>query len=284
MASPVSAPAPVAGASTAQAAGQPGAAFVHVEGISKGFRLPRRARRSDGQEAELPVLENVDLAVARGEFVSLLGSSGCGKTTLLRILSGLVTPDAGHVTVAGKAVTAPRRDVCMVFQTFALLPWRSVLDNVAFPLEIDGMGRSERVAVAQRYIELVGLAGFERSYPHELSGGMQQRVGIARALTRNPTVLLMDEPFAALDAQTREVLQEDLLRIWTETRSTIVFVTHSIDEALILSDRVVVFRARPGAVKAIIAPPFRDLRLSSDVRSHPEFSSTRAEIRELLAY
>jgi NitT/TauT family transport system ATP-binding protein len=257
-------------------------AFVWVERISKRFRLPKRSRHVEA--SELVVLQDVDLDILQGEFISLLGCSGCGKTTLLRIISGLVTPDEGCVGVAGEAVRGPRRDVCMVFQSFALLPWRSVLDNVAFPLEIDGMSRAERTAVARRYIELVGLSGFERSYPHELSGGMQQRVGMARALTRSPALLLMDEPFAALDAQTREVLQEDLLRIWKETRSTIVFVTHSIDEALILSDRIVVFRARPGAVKSIITPVFRDLRLESDVRTHPEFSVIRAEIRQLLAY
>jgi NitT/TauT family transport system ATP-binding protein len=257
--------------------------YVSVGGINKRFRVPRRSR-ADAEAGELVVLDNVDLDIAQGEFVSLLGSSGCGKTTLLRIIAGLVTPDEGRVEVAGGAVAGPRRDVCMVFQSFALLPWRSVLDNVAFPLEIDGMSRAERMAVARRYIDLVGLGGFERNYPHELSGGMQQRVGIARALTRNPTLLLMDEPFAALDAQTREVLQEDLLRIWKETRSTIVFVTHSIDEALILSDRVVIFRARPGAVKSIVTPSFRHLRLESDVRAHPEFSTTRAEIRQQLAY
>jgi NitT/TauT family transport system ATP-binding protein len=257
--------------------------FVEVGNVSKSFRVRDRSRKAKG-DSELLVLDGVDLSVQREEFVSLLGSSGSGKTTLLRIIAGLIAADTGRVVVAGDPVTAPRRDLCMVFQSFALLPWRSVLDNVAFPLEVDGVGTEQRFGVAHKYIELVGLSGFERHYPHELSGGMQQRVGIARALVRNPAVLLMDEPFAALDAQTREVLQEDLLRIWRETKSTIIFVTHSIDEALMLSDRVVVFTSRPGSVKATIESPFRDQRLVSDVRAHPEFSPSRARIREMLAY
>jgi NitT/TauT family transport system ATP-binding protein len=257
--------------------------FVEVNAVSKSFRVRPRSKQR-GKEESLLVLQDVDVSVQKQEFVSLLGSSGSGKTTLLRIISGLISPDQGRVVVAGDPVTAPRRDLCIVFQSFALLPWRTVIDNVAFPLEVDGMRAAERMTVAEKYIKLVGLSGFERHYPHELSGGMQQRVGIARALVRNPAVLLMDEPFAALDAQTREVLQEDLLRIWKETKSTIIFVTHSIDEALMLSDRVIVFRSRPGSVKANIESPFRDQRLVSDVRGHPQFSSTRAEIRQLLAY
>jgi NitT/TauT family transport system ATP-binding protein len=260
-----------------------GPAFVDVSGVSKFFGVGKRGGKEKTADS-LVVLNDVDLAVQEGEFVSLLGSSGCGKTTLLRIISGLILPDAGRVVVAGDAVLRPRPDVCMVFQSFALLPWRSVLHNVAFPLEIDGMRKEERLDIAQKYIKLVGLTGFERHYPHELSGGMQQRVGIARALTRNPAVLLMDEPFAALDAQTREVLQEDLLRIWKETKSTIIFVTHSIDEALVLSDRILILPARAGAIKATLLSPFRELRLQSDVRSHPQFSATRAEIRQMLAY
>jgi NitT/TauT family transport system ATP-binding protein len=258
--------------------------FLEVRDVTKSFHVPKRSRDQQQADSNLLVLKGVDVSLQRQEFVSLLGSSGSGKTTLLRIISGLISPDQGQVTVAGQPVIGPRRDLCMVFQNFALLPWRSVLDNVAFPLELDGMDKKERFDIARKYLGLVGLNGFEEHYPHELSGGMQQRVGIARALVRNPAVLLMDEPFAALDAQTREVLQEDLLRIWKETQSTIVFVTHSIDEALMLSDRVIVFRSRPGAVKATIESPFRDQRLVSDVRSHPDFLSTRAEIRKLLAY
>ena len=227
-------------------------------------------------------LEDISFDVRAGELVSLLGASGCGKTTLLRIVAGLVAADDGVVTVQGEPVEAPRKDLCMVFQNFGLLPWRSVLANVEFPLEVDGVPRREREAVAARYIEVVGLTGFERHYPHELSGGMQQRVGIARALTRQPLVLLMDEPFAALDAQTRETLQEDFLRIWQDLRTTVIFVTHSIDEALVMSDRVLIFTPRPGRLLRTIDSPLGADRLDHDVRALPEFARQRQEIRNLM--
>ena len=227
-------------------------------------------------------LEDVSFEVRAGELVSLLGASGCGKTTLLRILAGLVPHGEGSVMVHDAPVLGPRKEVCMVFQNFGLLPWRSVLANVEFPLELDGLPPAERRAVAARYIELVGLKGFERHLPHELSGGMQQRVGIARALTRKPLLLLMDEPFAALDAQTREALQEDFLRIWKELRTTVIFVTHSIDEALVMSDRVIVFTPRPGRLMRIIDSPLGADRVERDVRASPEFARCRGEIRNLL--
>ena len=170
----------------------------------------------------------------------------------------------------------------MVFQNFGLLPWRSVLDNVAFPLELDGMAAAKRHEAARPYIELVGLAKFQGHFPHELSGGMQQRVGIARALVRRPKVLLMDEPFAALDAQTRESLQEDFLHIWQELKTTVLFVTHSIDEALVLSDRIVVFTPRPGRVHRIIDAPLGSSRFDGDPRALPEFGRWRREIRDML--
>jgi NitT/TauT family transport system ATP-binding protein len=179
-------------------------------------------------------------------------------------------------------VAGPRKDLCMVFQNFGLLPWRSVLANVAFPLELDDVPVAERESAAARYIEIVGLKGFEGHLPHELSGGMQQRVGIARALIRKPLVLLMDEPFAALDAQTRETLQEDFLRIQKSLRTTVIFVTHSIDEALIMSDRILMFTPRPGRLLRIIDTPFGDDRVEHDVRAHPEFARCRHEIRDLL--
>jgi NitT/TauT family transport system ATP-binding protein len=252
--------------------------MVSVERVTKTFKV--RARR--GAADTMVALEDVSFDVRAGELVSLLGASGCGKTTLLRIVAGLVAADDGVVTVQGEPVEAPRKDLCMVFQNFGLLPWRSVLANVEFPLEVDGVPRGEREAVATRYIEVVGLTGFERHYPHELSGGMQQRVGIARALTRQPLVLLMDEPFAALDAQTRETLQEDFLRIWRDLRTTVMFVTHSIDEALVMSDRVLIFTPRPGRLLRTIDSPLGPDRLDHDVRALPEFARQRGEIRNLL--
>ncbi len=252
--------------------------MVCVSGVTKRFKV--RAPR--GEPGAMVVLEDLSFEVRDGELVSLLGASGCGKTTLLRIVAGLVPLDEGSVTVQGTPVQGPRKDLCMVFQNFGLLPWRSVLANVEFPLELDGVPPAERKSAAARYIDLVGLNGFERHYPHELSGGMQQRVGIARALTRKPLVLLMDEPFAALDAQTRETLQEDFLRIWKELRTTVIFVTHSIDEALVMSDRVLVFTPRPGRLARIFDSPLGADRVDRDVRALPEFARYRHEIRGLL--
>jgi NitT/TauT family transport system ATP-binding protein len=227
------------------------------------------------------VLDDVSFDVLEGDLVTLLGASGCGKTTLLRIIAGLVEPSSGEVVVGNRTVQAPRRDLCMVFQNFGLLPWRTVLENVCFALELDKRPRRQREEIAQAQIELVGLKGFEHHYPHELSGGMQQRVGIARALTRRPSVLLMDEPFAALDAQTRETLQEDFLKVWKQLKTTVVFVTHSIDEALVMSDRIVILSTRPGRLYRVVESPFRD-RLERDVRIDPEFGVLRHEIRQML--
>jgi NitT/TauT family transport system ATP-binding protein len=252
--------------------------MVAVDRVTKRFKL--RAR--PGEPDTMVALDGVSFDVREGELVSLLGASGCGKTTLLRILAGLVPLDDGSVVVQGVPVKAPRRDLCMVFQNFGLLPWRSVMDNICFPLELDGMSRAKREQVAARYVEIVGLNGFERHYPHELSGGMQQRVGIARALTRQPLVLLMDEPFAALDAQTRETLQEDFLRIWKDLRTTVIFVTHSIDEALVMSDRVMIFTPRPGRLRRIVESPLGLDRVDRDVRALPEFARYRQEIRQML--
>ena len=252
--------------------------MVVVNQVTKRFKI----RAQPGEPDTMVALDRVTMEVREGELVSLLGASGCGKTTLLRIMAGLVPLEEGSVIVQGVPVQAPRRDLCMVFQNFGLLPWRSVMDNVAFPLELDGKGRAEREEVAAQYIKLVGLKGFEGHYPHELSGGMQQRVGIARALTRKPLVLLMDEPFAALDAQTRETLQEDFLRIRKDLRTTVIFVTHSIDEALVMSDRVMIFSPRPGRLKRIIESPLGVDRVDTDVRALPEFARYRHEIRQML--
>ena len=199
----------------------------------------------------MPALANVSLTVGDGEFVALLGPSGCGKSSLLRIVADLLRPTAGSVRIhAASDKDNGRPKTALVFQEYALFPWRTVLDNVAFPLEMRGLRRAEGLTRAGAVLARVGLQPFARAYPHQLSGGMRQRVGIARALAAEPEVLLMDEPFGALDAQTRTVLQEELLRVWESERKTVLYVTHSIDEAVYMSDRVVLLSARPGRIKA----------------------------------
>ena len=197
-------------------------------------------------------LRDVSLQVDGGEFISIVGASGCGKTTLLRIVDGLKAPSRGQVWVDGKPVQKPGPDRGFVFQQDALFPWRTVLDNVIFGLEVQGKSKKEARARADGLVGLVGLSGFEQHFPHELSGGMRQRANLARALTIDPDILLMDEPFASLDAQTREIMQAELLRIWRSNRKTVLFVTHQIDEAVFLADRVVVMTSRPGQVKAVL--------------------------------
>jgi len=250
---------------------------LEVRQLSKVF-----FEENDSRKPGLVALYNISLAIRKNEFVSLLGPSGCGKTTLIRIIAGLLPADCGEVLVNGQAVTVPGRDRCMVFQQFGLLPWRTVLSNVEFGLEIDGVPKDERSARAGQYLELVGLKGFERYYPHQISGGMQQRVGIARALSKKPDILLMDEPFGAVDAQTREQLQEELLKIWSRTDTTVVFVTHSIDEALYLSDRVVVMQARPGRIKEEVSVDLPRPRWEGDVKADPRFAQLRSQLRESL--
>ena len=200
--------------------------------------------------AAVPALDNVSLTVRDGEFVALLGPSGCGKSSLLRVVAELLRPTAGTVTIHSPEKENGRPKTALVFQEYALFPWRSVLDNVAFPLEMRGLRRDEAQTHARNVLKRVGLEPFARAYPHQLSGGMRQRVGIARALAAQPEVLLMDEPFGALDAQTRTVLQEELLRVWESERKTVLYVTHSIDEAVYLADRIVLLTARPGRIKA----------------------------------
>ncbi len=255
------------------------ATMLSVHDIHKGFG--NASGRADQAVRNL-VLSGVTFDAQAGEVVSLLGASGCGKTTLLRIIAGLIQSDAGSIMVQGSRVNAPRKDLCMVFQNASLLPWRSVLANVCFPLELDGVPRKEREAIAREYLNLVGLSGCEHHLPHELSGGMQQRVGIARGLIRKPLLMLMDEPFGALDAQTRETLQEDFLKIWKQLRTTVVFVTHSIEESLLLSDRIVVLGSRPGRIKQTIMPSFAKSRAMDDVRTLKEFAECGHMIRDLL--
>ena len=220
--------------------------------------------------------------MAAGEFLTLVGPSGSGKTTLLDLLAGLSRPTSGKVLVDGKEVTGPGQDRAVVFQQYALFPWRTASANVSIGLENRGLSRKDRAATASKYLDLVGLAGFEDRYPHELSGGMKQRVAIARSLAYEPDVLLMDEPFAALDAQTREQLQDELLRIWQATGKTIVFITHGIDEAVYLGQRVAVLSARPGRLKEIVDINIPDRGGEADIRSHPAFVEHRHQVWSLL--
>jgi NitT/TauT family transport system ATP-binding protein len=226
-------------------------------------------------------LGDATIDVRPGEFLTIVGPSGCGKSTLLDLLGGLTTPTSGEILLDGAPVTGPGLDRGIVFQQYALLPWRTAQGNVEFGLEAKGVGRRERREIAARYLELVGLTAFADRYPHELSGGMKQRVAIARSLAFEPEVLLMDEPFAALDAQTREALQDELLRIWRTTGRTIVFITHGIDEAVYLGQRVAVMTARPGRIKHVVDVDL-DVTAVQDVRSTEEFGRYRHQIWSLL--
>jgi len=208
-------------------------------------------RTFDAENGSREALENINLEVKPSEFLCIVGPSGCGKTTLLRMIAGLDYPTSGEIILDGTPVQGPSPDRGMVFQEFSLFPWRTVLKNVEFGLRIQGKRDIKRTA--ERYIELVGLKGFEHSFPFQLSGGMKQRVAIARALATEPAILLMDEPFGSVDAQTRNVLQEELLEIWKRTKKTILFVTHSVDEAVYLADRVVVMSLRPGRILEVLS-------------------------------
>ena len=222
-------------------------------------------------------LRRFTLMTTPGEFVALLGPSGCGKTTLLNAVAGFVQPTAGQLIVDGERVARPGADRGMVFQQHSLFPWKAVLGNVEFGLKMRGVGKSERTSRARDYLNLVGLSGFERAYPGELSGGMQQRVGIARALVNRPHVLLMDEPFGALDAQTRLTMQELLLGVWREVRTTVLFVTHDIDEALFLADRVAVMTGRPGQIRDLVEVKLARPR-AAEVIATPAFMALKARV------
>lgn len=254
-----------------------------VSGVEKAYRNTVVHWGRKFVASELKVLENINFRAEPGTVVSLLGPSGCGKTTLLRIIAGLAQADAGAIKLDGRLVVGPSKDKAVVFQHFGLLPWLDVISNVAFPLRLDGVPLGERMAKAERYIKLVGLAGFERHYPHSLSGGMQQRVGIARALARDPSLLLMDEPFGALDAQTREILQEELLTILAKTGNTVILVTHSITEAVLVSKTVLVFSSLPGRIKHAVEIPQRAIGTTAvAARTSPERKEIERELREML--
>jgi NitT/TauT family transport system ATP-binding protein len=233
-------------------------------------------------EGTVVAFRNVELNVKSNEVLCIVGPSGCGKTTLLRCIGGLLAPSAGQVLIDGQTVSSPRPGVAIVFQHFGLLPWKTVVDNVAFGLKIAGISRQQLAERVEHYTRLVGLAGFEDHYPYQLSGGMQQRVGLARALATHPEILLMDEPFASVDAQTRELLQEELLRLHERERKTMVFITHSIDEALVLGDRVAVMATRPGRVKEVLTVSFARPRDPAAVRAEPRYTEMRNHIWEEL--
>jgi NitT/TauT family transport system ATP-binding protein len=235
-----------------------------------------------GPTHRFTALEDITLDVRPGEFLALVGPSGCGKSTLLDLLGGLAAPTSGRILLDGRPIEGPARDRGIVFQQYALFPWRTAAQNVEFGLDIAGLKARQRREIARHYLDLVGLTAFADRYPHELSGGMKQRVAIARSLAYDPEVLLMDEPFAALDAQTRETLQDELLRIWRATGKTIIFITHGIDEAVVLGQRVAVMTSRPGRIKHVVEIPEALRNETEDVRSPPEFGPVRHEVWSLL--
>ena len=242
-------------------------ASIHVTKVSKTFR---RAKATEGTLA----LDGVSLDIEPHTFVSLVGPSGCGKTTLLRMLNGLIMPDSGEILIGGKP-PRPGPQTGFVFQSFRLMPWRTIRDNVAFTVEVTGMNARDRAERADHYLEMVGLQRFANAYPNELSGGMKQRAALARALIAEPSYLLMDEPFAALDAQTREFMQIELAKLWSHHKSIVVFVTHSVDEAVLLSDKIVLLRPRPGRVAEVLDVDLPHPRWSYDARATPRFAELR---------
>ncbi len=243
-----------------------------VDGVSKTFVDKRR---------EVTALQNTSFVVKPSEFVTLLGPSGCGKSTILKIVAGLEQPTNGRVLLDGKEIKEPSRDRGMVFQTYTLFPWLTVRQNIEFGLDVAGRSKAERQEVSEHYINKIGLTGFANAFPGELSGGMKQRVAIARALANDPEVLLMDEPFGALDAQTRTVMQELLLDVWDESHKTIIFVTHDVDEAVFIGDTIYVMTARPGKIKARIAVEL-PVKRTYDMKLSEQFLSIKKEVLELI--
>jgi NitT/TauT family transport system ATP-binding protein len=245
---------------------------ITIRGVSKWFR------RTDS-DGGVHALDGIELDVQPDTFVTLIGPSGCGKTTVLRMLNGLILPDAGEILVGGRP-PIPGPHMGVVFQSFRLMPWRTIRANVYFPLEVHDVPKREYEERADYYLAMMGLRGFADSYPHELSGGMQQRAALARALIARPAFLLMDEPFAALDAQTREFMQIEVMKIRQELKSVVVFVTHSVDEAVLLSDQVVMMRPRPGRIAEVVEVNLPQPRWDHDVRATPDFAALRAHLWE----
>jgi NitT/TauT family transport system ATP-binding protein len=247
-------------------------ALLEATRLSKDYGTGSKAMR---------VLDGIDLAIDDGEFVAIVGPSGCGKSTFLHIAGGFVQASEGSIRFDGAPITKPGPDRGVVFQDYSLYPWRTVFGNIVWGLEAQGVPRAERIQTAERFMEMVGLTAFRNHYPNELSGGMKQRVALARTLTYDPKLLLMDEPFGALDVQTRELMQEELQRIWDATRKTVLFVTHDIDEAVYLSDRVLVFTARPGRIKETIAIDLPRPR-AIEIKRTPAYAEYRNRIWDLL--
>jgi len=245
---------------------------LHIHNVSKVYR-------SDG--SDVLAIDEIDLKIKNKEFATILGPSGCGKSTLLRIVAGLIKPTRGVVRLDGDVISGPGQDRGMVFQSYTLFPWLTVRENVQFGLEISGTPKAKLKEIAQEFVEKVGLKGFELTYPKGLSGGMKQRVAIARALANNPAILLLDEPFGALDAQTRSLMQELLTQVWEELHKTILFVTHDVEEAIFLSDRVFVMTARPGRIKAEIDIPLERPR-SYEFKSTEAFLNLKREALTLI--
>ena len=264
----------MAGEGRSRGVNAPMAVKLEAQGIRVEYYQPRT-------ETRLMALDDVNFHVMDGEFVSIVGPSGCGKTTFLSVVDGLTPATGGRILIDGKVVTRPGSDRAVVFQDASLLPWRTVLGNVLYGLECQGINSHQARERAQHFIEMVGLGGFENHYSHELSGGMQQRVNLARALAVDPQILLMDEPFASLDAQTREVMQEELLNIWRQAKKTVLFVTHQINEAIYLSDRVIVFTARPGTVKQTVAIDIERPRKLA-VKRGPRFLALEDHVWDLI--
>lgn len=254
---------------------------LRVANVYKSFPA-KKIKGSKEAVDDFVAVENVSLNVKAGEFLVIVGPSGCGKSTLLDLLAGLTAPTSGKITIDDKVITGPALDRGIVFQQYALFPWLTSLQNIEFGLEAKGVAKAERAKTAQHFLQLVGLTDFGHHYPSELSGGMKQRVAIARSLAYNPDVLLMDEPFAALDAQTRETLQAELVRIWQQTGKTVIFITHSIDEAIYLGQRIAIMTSRPGRIKQIIEVPAELRSNHEDVRSSLAFGQLRHEIWTLL--
>jgi NitT/TauT family transport system ATP-binding protein len=249
--------------------------MLEIKSISKSFMAGDGSRRA--------ILRDISFSVPKFQFLCLLGPSGCGKTTLLRIAAGLTEADQGELVLDGSRIRGPGRERSFVFQSYGLLPWRTVIENVELGLEIGGMNVARRRAICREHIERVRLSGFENHFPHQLSGGMQQRVALARAFAKDPKLLLMDEPFAAVDAQTREHLQRELLAVWSSKQTTVLFVTHSIEEALILGGRVIVMSRDAGRIVADITPELScEARLRSEIETLPAFERLRRDLRGAL--